>query len=1506
MFVLMCVLSMFYVASSWANLAETKIAFTSQRDGVAEVYVMDYDGTNQRRVSNFPEVSIHPTWSPDGSRVAFAQGDSFRDIFTMHADGSNVVNLTNDGSAAQGNPHISPDGTKIAYTSGSTPSDIIVADISGANPVNLTSSSFRNNYPRWSPDGTKIVFTSNRDGLWQVYVMDAADGANQTNLSNSGVDDHEPGFSPDGTKIVFASTRDGDADIFVMDSTGANQASITVNAFANWSPSWSPDGTRIVYYGVPAGNGVIYASDPDGANEVQLTTGADNDSNPNWMPFPFLLEGADGVDAGTVDVGMPGTATFTVKNQDAVSALSVSGITSDNALFTAAPTTFNLAAGLTQVVTVTYSPVATGADSTTITVTHDGPMGSSVIGATGTAVIPPGNLTETSIVFQSARDGNVELYAMDYDGANQRRLTDFAELDRHPAWSPDGSRIVWARGDTSYDIYMMYADGTHIVNLTNDAGTPQSFPQISPDGTTIAFHAEGAFADVWTMNIDGSSPTNLTNIAGTHDSWARWTPDGQKLLFVSQRDGHPQIYVMDANGANPLNLSNNAVNDQDPVPSPDGAKILFVSDEDGDTDVYVMDISGANRVKLTANSVSDGTAVWSADGSRIIFDRNTTGTWDLFSMAADGTDEVQVTTAAGDDKAAHWSPFPIVLEAADGIAVQSEASSSGTTTLTVKNQAAGTLNVSGITSDNGLFSALPTTFSLLPRQTQTVTVTYSPTAIGSDAATLTVNHNGPMGSSVLAAAGTSVITPRSGDLTATKILFYRGDGDIMTVDYDGTNEVSLTSTAERESEADWSPDGTKIAYDSDLNGLPGIFVSNADGTGVVQVTTGQVDNDSGPAWSPDGTVIAFKRKVTATNETDIYKMNADGTTIVRLTTDGLGNVNPSWSPDGASIVFQSQRDGGLSEIYVMDADGSGQTRLTNNAVQDILPRWSPDGSKIAFQEDVDGAGAQEILLMNPDGTGQTNITNNAVFDGDPSWSPDGTRIVFRSKLDSQATTDLYHMAADGTDVIRITTSGQADAHPSWGPFPSTATVTAVDTQGQVGRVATVPINITDVRGLDLTGVTITLTYDPAIITPQDDGASTTAVTRGAMVPVTWGLAQNVVSAGTLSFSMAGGFEDPITGVGGGVLATVAFDVSGTATVGATSALTITEANLNEGGVTSTIVSGTLTVVTLKYGDVTGNGDVTAFDASWVLEYVAKDMIGQTTTFPIETTAPTWGVAPLTQADAFSVADVDANAIVQSMDASLILQHDVDIITAFPADTPAAPSRAVSPDAYQLTASATSERPDACITVSLDAAGIDDLYAGELALEFDAEVVRPVTVYLERKSKGGKPPLLVHAEDEGRLGVAFASAKPIAARDATLNVVFEPLPSLDGPVDGAIRSSRLGLNATRLDPSFEYRFHIEPYRFQALANYPNPFNPETWIPFELNEDSDVTIHIYGLDGQRVRTLEIGSRAMGVHAVRDAAAYWDGRNELGEAVSSGLYVYELIAGSQRAMRRMVVLK
>ncbi len=155
-------------------------------------------------------------------------------------------------------------------------------------------------------------------------------------------------------------------------------------------------------------------------------------------------------------------------------------------------------------------------------------------------------------------------------------------------------------------------------------------------------------------------------------------------------------------------------------------------------------------------------------------------------------------------------------------------------------------------------------------------------------------------------------------------------------------------------------------------------------------------------------------------------------------------------------------------------------------------------------------------------------------------------------------------------------------------------------------------------------------------------------------------------------------------------------------------------------------------------------------------------------------------------------------------------------------------------------------------------------------------------------------------------MAFASARPIEERATGIKVTFEVARRLRGPVSGAIRASHLRLNRTELDTEFSYPYEIHPYEFQLLANYPNPFNPETWIPFELAEDADITIRIYGVTGRLVRALDLGFLPMGEYRSRGDAAYWDGANRHGERVASGVYVYELAAGHRHSMRRMVVQK
>ena len=100
--------------------------------------------------------------------------------------------------------------------------------------------------------------------------------------------------------------------------------------------------------------------------------------------------------------------------------------------------------------------------------------------------------------------------------------------------------------------------------------------------------------------------------------------------------------------------------------------------------------------------------------------------------------------------------------------------------------------------------------------------------------------------------------------------------------------------------------------------------------------------------------------------------------------------------------------------------------------------------------------------------------------------------------------------------------------------------------------------------------------------------------------------------------------------------------------------------------------------------------------------------------------------------------------------------------------------------------------------------------------------------------------------------------------------------------------------------------LTPKETALLLNYPNPFNPETWIPYQLAESAEVTLTIYDMNGKLVRRLVLGHQAAGMYQSRSRAVYWDGRNQLGESVASGLYFYTLTAGEFMATRRMLILK
>lgn len=263
-----------------------KIAFTSDRDGNMEIYVMDADGSNQTNLTRNRRKDSDPSWSPDGEKIAFVSDrDGEKGICVMNADGTNQINLTG-GTHYDWKPAWSPDGKRIAFASDRDLSefnfDIFVMDTDGGNLTNLTNNPSWDSNPSWSPDGTQIVFTSNRETRWEIYIMNA-DGSNVKKLLDSSAYDSEPEWSPDGKKIVFYSRRDNTPDIYTINADSTDLRRLTNDSAWDSDPSWSPDGKKIVFYSDRDGSPDIYVMDADGSNIQRLT----NDPSDNWSPKWF-------------------------------------------------------------------------------------------------------------------------------------------------------------------------------------------------------------------------------------------------------------------------------------------------------------------------------------------------------------------------------------------------------------------------------------------------------------------------------------------------------------------------------------------------------------------------------------------------------------------------------------------------------------------------------------------------------------------------------------------------------------------------------------------------------------------------------------------------------------------------------------------------------------------------------------------------------------------------------------------------------------------------------------------------------------------------------------------------------------------------------------------------------------------------------------------------------------------------------------------------------------------
>jgi hypothetical protein len=306
-------------------------------------------------------------------------------------------------------------------------------------------------------------------------------------------------------------------------------------------------------------------------------------------------------------------------------------------------------------------------------------------------------------------------------------------------------------------------------------------------------------------------------------------------------------------------------------------------------------------------------------------------------------------------------------------------------------------------------------------------------------------------------------------------------------------------------------------------------------------------------------------------------------------------------------------------------------------------------------------------------------------------------------------------------------------------------------------------------------------------------------------------------------------------------------------------------------------------------DVTGDGKVSAQDAMLILRATVEDPAD---VFPVYDTVSE--LNDYFEAYGFSgdamlcMADPSGNGIISAYDAALAIQEAVGIVALAPALGSAERSCKLRVE----------DCTDGRLDVSIDLNDVRGVYSADIVMTYNPELMKLSDV-------SGTPAvsewLFEHGtSDTGQLRLSLAGISQPLADGAIVTISFD----VNGLSDAVkqLEIAEFKLNEGMLKTEVKNL----PKAFALLQNYPNPFNPETWIPYQLSEPANVVVTIYSVGGQVIKRLELGVKMPDSYAEKSKAAYWDGTNQFGEQVSSGIYFYQLQAGSDRSVGKMIIAK
>jgi len=310
-----------------------------------------------------------------------------------------------------------------------------------------------------------------------------------------------------------------------------------------------------------------------------------------------------------------------------------------------------------------------------------------------------------------------------------------------------------------------------------------------------------------------------------------------------------------------------------------------------------------------------------------------------------------------------------------------------------------------------------------------------------------------------------------------------------------------------------------------------------------------------------------------------------------------------------------------------------------------------------------------------------------------------------------------------------------------------------------------------------------------------------------------------------------------------------------------------------------------------YGDVTDDDKITAYDANVVLQACV-------------------GLITLTT-EQEERAEVSGEGDVTPLDAAMILQYVVGLLTKFPVadvkDIVVAPYQTshVYPNSrefgYTLSVGKVYAKANEPVIVPISVDDASGILSGSLRLNYDATYLNPIGVSTTPLTAQS---LTASEAKDGVINISFANAHLLRGKGAVLFVEFECRKMSKTTIKLALSDVGLneGANVRKVDGYIKFT----PEMTALLPNYPNPFNPDTFLPYQLNGPAKVVMRIYNVSGQLVRTLDVGPRQAGFYVDKMDAMYWNGRSEAGERVASGVYFYQLEAGKFSAVRKLTIIK